>query len=78
MNMQDIRNKKDKLALIFKLVKENLESRKDWQAYMGDGWVLQQVGILNDGEIIAVVRWGIGYTDKEQQIVICWAIIEKL
>jgi len=33
MTLSDISNKKDKLAAIYKAVKEDLEKRTDWQAY---------------------------------------------
>jgi hypothetical protein len=48
--LSDITNKKDKLGLIYKGVKENLEKRTDWQAYQGEHWRLRFVDIMSTGE----------------------------
>lgn len=73
MTLSDISNKKDKLAAIYKAVKDNLESRTDWQSYRSKNWTLRFVGITNDGELQALVVWkDAGIFNKEQYIGVSW------
>lgn len=72
MTLSDISNKKDRLAKLYKAVEDRLKKREDWQAFRGNGWMLRFVAIQNDGSLTAIVRWGIGYPDKEQYIGVPW------
>ena len=73
MTLSDISNKKHKLAAIYKAVRKNLEKRTDWQAYNSNNWRLRFVGILNDGELHAVILWqGAGIQGKEQHLGVSW------
>lgn len=73
MTLSDISNKKDKLAALYKAVKDNLENRTDWQAYRSKNWTLRFVGITNDGELQALVVWkDAGIFNKEQYIGVSW------
>ncbi len=73
MTLSDISNKKDKLAAIYKAVRDNLESRTDWQAYKSNNWSLSFVGIMNDGELMAIIIWNdVGIFNKEQYVGVSW------
>jgi len=73
MTLSDISNKKDKLAAIHKAVKDDLESRTDWQVYNSKNWRLRFVGIMNDGTLQALVIWkDAGIFNKEQYVGVSW------
>lgn len=73
MTLSDISNKKDKLAAIYKVVRDDLESRTDWQSYKSDKWILEMVGIMDCGSILAVVVWNdCGIFNKKQYVGMSW------
>lgn len=73
MTLSDISNKKDKLAAIYKAVKDNLESRTDWQAYNSKNWILRFVGITTGGDLQALVVWkDAEIFNKEQYVGVSW------